>query len=90
MAGASPVAYDCDGTGKVCRDDETGKLVPVGDVESLGRAIRGLAADAGLRARLTAAGRALVETAFDARTMVRELEEAYELARSRAGEGRTA
>ena len=42
----------------------TGLIVPAGDDEALGRAIARLIADAPLRARLGAAGRARVEEEF--------------------------
>lgn len=44
------------GVGFVVRDGETGLLVPPGDAAALANALRRLAADAGLRARMGAAG----------------------------------
>jgi glycosyltransferase involved in cell wall biosynthesis len=44
------------GVGFVVRDGETGLLVPPGDAAALANALRQLAADAGLRARMGAAG----------------------------------
>lgn len=84
LAGAAPVAYDCDGTGEVCVDGVTGLLVRTGDVAGLGEATRTLARDAELRRRLAEGGRARVIEPFDARTMVRELEGIYALALTRA------
>jgi glycosyltransferase involved in cell wall biosynthesis len=48
----------------VNRDGETGITVPPGDAGALGDAIAALAADPGLRARMGAAGRARVDSAF--------------------------
>ena len=87
LAGACPVAYDCDGTGEVCVDGETGRLVRTGDEAGLGEAIRALAVDAELRRRLTETGRERVIGPFDAGTMVADLEGVYALALERARRG---
>jgi glycosyltransferase involved in cell wall biosynthesis len=84
LAGVPPVAYDCDGTGEVCIDGLTGRLVKTGDVRGLGEAVRTLARDSAQRRMLADAGRARVLEPFDARTMVRELEGVYALALERA------
>jgi len=52
------------GVGYVVRDEETGLLVPPKDVSALTHALRRLAADPGLRARLGAAGAARFSAEF--------------------------
>ena len=37
LCGVCPVAYDCDGTGEVLGDGQTGRLVPLGDRAKLAR-----------------------------------------------------
>ena len=64
--GRALVATEVPGCRAICRDGETGLLVPPGDVPALADAIENLLADAGLRAMLGAAGRALVESHFAA------------------------
>jgi glycosyltransferase involved in cell wall biosynthesis len=56
----------------------TGLLVPPGDSAALAEAIRALAADSGLRARLGAKAREWVEAEFEIRTNVEKLEEVLE------------
>lgn len=77
LCGIVPVAYDVDGTGEICIDGKTGRLIPFGDVEWLRRAIGELAANPALRARLAAAGKAIAERDFSAEGMVTELERVY-------------
>ncbi len=62
--GRALVATDVPGCRAICRDGETGCLVPPGDVPALADAIEHLLADGGLRAALGAAGHALVENRF--------------------------
>jgi len=62
--GRPMIASDIGGSRDICVDGETGLLVPVGDDEALAAAIERLAADAGLRARMGAAARTLVEARF--------------------------
>lgn len=83
LCGVCPVAYDADGTGEVCRDMETGRLVAVGDVAGLGEAIRWCAANPVARAALAARGRAECLETFSAEAMVKGLEAVYERALSR-------
>lgn len=71
------VAFAIDGTPEVVTP-ETGCLVRLGDVDGFAAAIVDLAADAGRRAALGAAGRALCETRFDWRVMVDELAALYQ------------
>ena len=77
LCGVCPVAYDCDGTGEVCRDMETGRLVPTGDKGKLRDAILWLKDHPHERAEMAARGREECRVAFSAETMVAELERVY-------------
>jgi len=78
LAAARPVvAYDCDGAGEVCIDNETGFLVPPGDRETLARRLLQLAGDPDLRRRLAARGREFVRPRFAVETMLDELHALY-------------
>jgi glycosyltransferase involved in cell wall biosynthesis len=78
LAAARPVvAYDCDGAGEVCIDNETGFLVPPGDRETLPRRLLQLAGDPALRRRLAAQGRQFVLPRFSVETMVDNLHALY-------------
>jgi glycosyltransferase involved in cell wall biosynthesis len=78
LAAARPViAYDCDGAKEVCRNGETGFLVPIGDIANLSSRIVQLAQDPALRERLGCAGRQLVRKSFSLETMVDALQELY-------------
>lgn len=83
LCGVCPVAYDVDGTGEVCREMETGRLVQPGDVSALGAAIVWLADHPDERRELASRGRAECIEQFDARRMVSELEEVYRRALDR-------
>ncbi|HWX19580.1 MAG TPA: glycosyltransferase family 4 protein [Candidatus Binatia bacterium] len=76
-AGRPVVAYDCDGAREVCRDDETGFLVPPGDLAGLSRRLLQLAKDEPLRHRLGARGREFVRGRFSVEQMVEELYALY-------------
>ncbi len=77
LSGVPVVAYDVDGTGEVCVDGETGRLVRAGDVAGLREAVGWMLAD-GARARQTAdRGRALCRGWFAAESMVGALERVY-------------
>lgn len=80
LAGVCPVAYDCDGTGEICRDMQTGRLVPTGNVGALRDALLWAIDHPTERAALAAAGRAECARAFDAATMVEHLEHVYQKA----------
>lgn len=84
LAGVVPVAYDVDGTGEVCRDGETGRLVKPGDLGSLRSAVVGLYDDAASRRVMADRGRAECREMFSAERMVARLEEVYAQARARA------
>ena len=78
------VATAAPGTTEVVVDNETGLLVPVGDVMLLARAIRDLIRDPTRARRLGEAGRARVEAHFRAEMMIARFAELYEdLARAR-------
>jgi glycosyltransferase involved in cell wall biosynthesis len=64
-AGIPVVASNVGGVAELVVDGETGVLVPPGDVEALGAALRRLVVDRQLRRRLGAAGRARAEALFD-------------------------
>ncbi|HWX48259.1 MAG TPA: glycosyltransferase family 4 protein [Roseomonas sp.] len=65
LTGLPVVATDIRGPREQVRDGETGFLVPPGTVEPLALALRRLAGDPALRARLGATGRALALERFD-------------------------
>ena len=78
LAAARPVvAYDCDGAREVCLDNQTGFLVPLGDLEALSQRLLVLARDEDLRSRLGRSGREFVRSRFSAQTMVDELHNLY-------------
>ena len=78
LAAARPVAaYDCDGAGEVCIDNETGFLVPPGDRATLARRLLQLAGDPELRRRLGAKGRQFVQARFSLEAMLDNLYALY-------------
>ena len=81
------IGFDNDGAPEVVIPDETGILVPYGDIGGLSRALVTLALDPGLRRKLGRCGRDRCLKMFDWRGMVAELESLYErlLARKRIG-----
>lgn len=85
LSGVCPVAYDVDGTGEACREMQTGRLVPHGDVARLREAILWCDDQPQHRARLAEAGRAWCVDRFSAERMVRDLEEVYARAFAMAG-----
>ena len=80
MASATPViSTDVpSGVSWVNQDGRTGLVVPARDAEALGAAIERLMADAPLRARFGAAGRARVETEFTLERLRERLRVLYE------------
>jgi len=78
LAAARPVAaYDCDGAGEVCIDNETGFLVPPGDRATLARRLLQLAGDRELRRCLGAKGRQFVQARFALEAMLDNLYALY-------------
>ncbi len=79
LAAARPVvAYDCDGAGEVCLPDETGFLVPPGNLGVLTERLAQLAAAPALRERLGRHGQQLVQRLFSVERMVDALHELYD------------
>ena len=76
-SGRPVVAFDCDGAGEVCRDGETGYLIPVGDRVRLEQRLVELAGDPGLRHRLGEQGRRFVADRFSVSAMVDALHALY-------------
>lgn len=85
LSGVLPIATDTDGTGEVCREMETGRLVPVGDAAALREAVRWARAQPDEAHALAARGREECRVAFSAETMVGGLERVYADALRRAG-----
>jgi glycosyltransferase involved in cell wall biosynthesis len=84
MRGKPVVATAAPGTDEVVVDGETGRLVGVGDVKSLARALRDLADDPRRGAALGEAGRRRASEAFGLDRMVAEYADLYhDLARSK-------
>ncbi|MCS1409399.1 MAG: N-acetyl-alpha-D-glucosaminyl L-malate synthase [Verrucomicrobia subdivision 3 bacterium] len=77
-AGKPVVAMDSDGAGEVCRNGETGYLIPVGDTAQLAAKILHLARKAELRERFGRQGRLLVEKEFAIETMVSRIIALYD------------
>ncbi|MCX8157873.1 MAG: glycosyltransferase family 4 protein [Verrucomicrobiae bacterium] len=75
-AGRPVVAYDCDGAAEVCREGETGFLLPVG--ADIAPAVLALARDPAMRRRLGEAGREWVRREFDVHLMVERIWELYQ------------
>lgn len=72
------VSFDIDGAPEVVITGKTGFLVKPNDAAGLAEGVSKLLADPALRAQMGAAGRKLVDPAFRAETMVREIAEVYE------------
>jgi glycosyltransferase involved in cell wall biosynthesis len=71
------IATDIPGCRDVVHDESTGLLMPVGDSAALAVAIDRLESDPALRARLAAAGNALVESEYSAATMAARYTDLY-------------
>jgi len=78
LCSVCPVAYDVDGTGEICREMETGRLVPPGNLDKLREAIVWCADQPVARAALALRGRIECAEKFDAHAMVTALERVYE------------
>ena len=78
LAAAKPVvAYDCDGANEVCLENETGFLLPPGDLTALTQRLLQLADEPTLCERLGQRGRDLVRERFSVRQMVDNLHRLY-------------
>jgi glycosyltransferase involved in cell wall biosynthesis len=84
LSGVPVVAYDCDGTGEVCRDMDTGRLVKTGDTQALGDAIRWMAEHPDERRAMAERGKDMCVREFSAEKMVDDLERIYVRALHRA------
>lgn len=78
LAGTFPIAYDCDGTGEVCVDMQTGRLVPTGNVDALRAAINWSFEHPAERRAMTAVGQQRCAKDFSTDAMVEGLEQVYE------------
>ena len=76
-AGKPVVAYDCDGAREVCLDNETGFLVPVGDLLSVSDRLEKLLEQPHTRKCLGTRGRELVKEWFPTHRMVDDLHALY-------------
>lgn len=76
-AGKPVIAFDCDGAAEVCRDLQTGFLLPVGDLVGLVDRIARLAGDPELASRLGATGRSWVRERFSEEALVQSLDALY-------------
>ncbi len=78
LAAAKPVvAYDCDGAGEVCLNDETGFLLRPGDLPGLTERILRLTSNPVLRRRFGQRGQQFVRDRFTAERMVEDLHQLY-------------
>ena len=89
-AGKPVVAYNSDGAGEVCLDQETGFLLPQGDTRLLVERMVRLASDPALRARLGDRGRDLVKDSFSVERMVDALSALYQKLSAEARNSRRA
>lgn len=80
LAGACPVAYSADGTGEVCRDLQTGRLVRVGDIAGLRDAVRWCADEPLARRALVERGQHEVRDKFSVEAMIEGLDRVYRTA----------
>lgn len=85
LAAAKPiVAYDCDGAGEVCFENQTGFLVQPGDQKRLINCLVALADNAALRERLGRRGQQMVKQLFPVERMVDDLYALYQRLSPRA------
>jgi len=76
-AGVPVIATASEGAREIIDDQQTGRLVPIGDVEALADAISGLLADPELRERLTAEAQCRVRERFSLERMLDDTEDVY-------------
>lgn len=77
LSSVCPVAYDVDGTGEICREMETGRLVAKGDIAALRDAVQWCIENPVARGALAQRGRLECMEKFSAQTMVKRLHEVY-------------
>lgn len=77
LARTPVVAHDVDGTGEVCIDGQTGRLVAPGDHAALRAAVEESRDDPAEAARQAERGYDLCKSRFDGRLMVERLDELY-------------
>jgi glycosyltransferase involved in cell wall biosynthesis len=78
LAAARPVvAYDCDGAGEVCLENQTGFVIPPGNLNRLADRLIELAGDPALRERLGRCGQQLVQQWFPVERMIDDLDALY-------------
>ena len=68
--GKPVVAYDFDGADEVCLENETGFLIPTGDIDAAARRLLQLANDSALRTQFGQRGRQFVKENFSVEKMV--------------------
>jgi glycosyltransferase involved in cell wall biosynthesis len=76
-AGVPVIATASEGAREIIDDQQTGWLVPIGDIEALAEAISGLLADSELRERLGAEAQRRVRERFSLQRMLDATEEVY-------------
>ncbi|MCX6881172.1 MAG: glycosyltransferase, partial [Verrucomicrobia bacterium] len=78
LAASRPiVAYDCDGAREVCLQDQTGHLLPVGDINGVVRALCQLHHNPERRREMGDFGRSFVRKEFSESHMVARIHELY-------------
>lgn len=88
MAARLPVvAYRHGGAGEIIVAQETGLLVPPGDVQALGQAVAELLGDPARAERLGQAGRRRVEGRYDVRPLTRRVEDVFTSIAQKRGKG---
>lgn len=88
IAGRPVISYDIDGAREVAINDQTGYLVPPGDIAQLAQRIGQLAGDAQLRQRLGQTGRQRFTDQFRHEVMTQRIRQLYsDILQSRAGWG---
>jgi len=88
MAARLPVvAYQHGGAGEIIVEQETGLLVPPGDVQALGQAVAELLADPARVEWLGQAGRRRVEERYDVRPLTRRVEDVFTSIAQKRGKG---
>ena len=80
LVGVPVVAFDVDGTGEICINRVTGRLIPPKDTAALREAVASMYDHPDDRAAMASRGRELCRDRFSAETMVAELEKVYEQA----------